>query len=196
MHTAAGIRHRCLRGSCSPSGKWTEYRNPTTRPERTDLCAATEAAWLKRPATDRRVRARKLRQRRWRCVTGPADRRRRDRRPCPCQLRAGGLCAVRGKAPLLICSGAASRRGLPYGGSTRFYGGSTRWQGSSGPVYGAAAAVRGLVSTSGRLSLCFPDDEASCCGCRGPALPAARSRLTALVVALCGERRDRSALSG
>ena len=77
----------------------------------------------------RRVRARKLRQRRWRCVTGPADRRRRDRRPCPCQLRAGGLCAVRGKAPLLICSGAASRRGLPYGGSTRSHGGSTRRQG-------------------------------------------------------------------
>ena len=53
---------------------------------------------------------------------------------------------------------------------------------SSGPVYGAAAAVRGLVSSSGRLSLCFPDDEASCCGYRGPALRAARSRLTALVV--------------
>jgi hypothetical protein len=84
----------------------------------------------------RRVRARKLRQRRWRCVTGAADRRRRDRRPCPCQLRAGGLCAVRGKAPLLICSGAASRRGLPYGGSTRFYGGSTRWQGDLGRFTG------------------------------------------------------------
>ena len=56
-------------------------------------------------------------------VTGAADRRRRDRRPCPCPLRAGGLCAVRGEAPLLICSGAAGRRGrLPYGGSTRFMG--------------------------------------------------------------------------
>ena len=53
---------------------------------------------------------------------------------------------------------------------------------SSAPVYGAAAAVRGLASSSGRLSLCFPDDEASCCGWRGPALRAARSRLTALVV--------------
>ena len=80
--------------------------------------------------------ARKLGQRRWRCVTGAADRRRRDRRRCPCQLRAGGLCAVRGKAPLLICSGAASRRGLPYGGSTRFYGGSTRWQGHLGRFTG------------------------------------------------------------
>jgi len=53
---------------------------------------------------------------------------------------------------------------------------------SSGPVYGAAAAVRGLASSSGRLSLCFPDDEASCCGCRGPALRTARSWLTTLVV--------------
>ena len=46
----------------------------------------------------------------------------------------------------------------------------------------ALAAVRGLASSSGRLSPCFPDDEASYCGCRGPALRAARSRLTALVV--------------
>jgi hypothetical protein len=83
-----------------------------------------------------RVRARKLRQRRWRCVTGAADRRRRDRRLCPCQLRAGELCARRGKAPVLICSGAASRRGLPYGGSTRFHGGSTRWQGHLGRFTG------------------------------------------------------------
>src|SRR4029077_18119053 len=97
--------------------------------------------------------------------TGGADQGRCDRLLCACQLRAGGLCAVRGKAPLLICSGAASHRGLPYGGSTPFYGGSTRFyggsargQGSSGPVYGAAAAVRGLVSSSGRLSPCFPDD--------------------------------------
>jgi len=48
----------------------------------------------------RRVRARKLRQRRWRrwrYVTGATDRRRRDRRLCPI---AGGLCVVRGKAPL------------------------------------------------------------------------------------------------
>ena len=130
----------------------------------------------------RRVRARKLRQRRWRCVTGAADRRRRDRWLCPCQLRAGELCAVRGKAPLLTCPGAASRRGLPFGGSTRFYGGFNSVARSSGPAYWAAAAVRGLVSSSGRLSLCFPDDEAPCCGYCGPALRAARSRLTAIVV--------------
>jgi hypothetical protein len=79
---------------------------------------------------------RKLRQRRWRCVTGAADRRRRDRRPGPCQLRAVGLCVVRGKAPLLTCSGAASRRGLPYGRSTQFYGGSTRWHGHRGRLTG------------------------------------------------------------
>jgi len=70
------------------------------------------------------------------CVTGAADRRRRYRRLCPCQRRAGELCAVHGKAPLLICSGAASRRALPYGGSTRFYGGSTRWQGHRGRFTG------------------------------------------------------------
>ena len=44
--------------------------------------------------------------------------------------------AMRGKAPLLICSGAASRRGLPYGGSTRFYGGSTRRHGHLGRFTG------------------------------------------------------------
>jgi hypothetical protein len=51
-----------------------------------------------------------------------------------------------------------------------------------GAGYGAAAAVRGLAGSSGRLSPCLPDDEASCCGCRGPAVRAARSRLAALVV--------------
>ena len=45
-----------------------------------------------------------------------------DSRLCPCQMRAGGLCTMRGKAPLVICSGVAGRRGLPYGGSTRFMG--------------------------------------------------------------------------
>src|SRR6266478_4599761 len=53
-------------------------------------------------------------------------------------------------------------------------GGEVIWAGLRGCGCGAGS--------SGRLSLCFPDDEASCCGCRGPALPAARSRLTALVV--------------
>ena len=125
--------------------------------------------------------ARKQRQWRWRCVTGAADRRGRDRRLCPCQLRAGELCAVRGKAPVLICSGAASRQDCLMGVQLGFMGVQL-----AGKVIGAglraAAAVRGLVSSSGRLSLCFPDDEASCCGCRGPALRAARSRLTAFVV--------------
>jgi len=136
----------------------------------------------RRPRRTRRVRARKLRQRRWRCVTGAADRRRRDRRRCLCQRRAGELCTVRGKAPLLICPGAASRRGLPYGGSARVSWGFNSVARSSGPAYGAAAAVRGPASSGGRLSLCFPDDEASCCGCRGPALRTARSWLTTLVV--------------
>jgi len=54
----------------------------------------------------------------------------------PCQLCAGELCAVRGKAPLLICSGAASRRGLPMGVQLGFTGGSTRWQGHLGRFTG------------------------------------------------------------
>ena len=57
-----------------------------------------------------------------RCVTGAADRRRRDRRLCPCQRRAGELCGVRGKAPLLICSGVASRRDCLMGVQLGFMG--------------------------------------------------------------------------
>jgi hypothetical protein len=49
--------------------------------------------------------------------------------PALVQLRARELCAVRGKAPLVICSGAASRRGLPYGGSTRWQGHLGRFTG-------------------------------------------------------------------
>ncbi len=37
-------------------------------------------------------------------------------------------------------------------------------------------------AAAGGCHCASPDDEASCCGCRGPALRAARSRLTALVV--------------
>jgi len=134
-----------------------------------------------RPVSDRnrairRVRARKLRQRRWRCVTGAADRRRRDRCLCPCQLCAGGLCAAHGKAQLLICSGAASRRDCLMGVQLGFMGFNSVAR-SSGPVYRAAAAVRGLAGSSGRLSPCFPDDEAPRCDCRGPALRAGRSRV-------------------
>ena len=54
--------------------------------------------------------------------------------------------------PLLICSGAASRRGPALWGSTRFYGGSTRWRGHRGRFAGAAAAVRELPGSSARLS--------------------------------------------
>ena len=68
-----------------------------------------------------RVRARKLRQRRWRCVTGTADPRRRDRRLCPCQLRAGGLCAGRGRRACdLLWRGEPP--GLPYGVQLGFMG--------------------------------------------------------------------------
>ena len=40
----------------------------------------------------------------------------------------------------------------------------------------------GLASSSGRLPLRVPDDDALGCGRHGPALPGAWSRLTALVV--------------
>jgi hypothetical protein len=42
---------------------------------------------------------------------------------------------------LLICSGAASRRGLPYGGSTQFYGGSTRWRGHRAGLRGCGCGA-------------------------------------------------------
>jgi len=53
---------------------------------------------------------------------------------------------------------------------------------SSGLVYAAAAAVQGPAGSSGRLSLCFRDDQASCCGCHrsGPVygpIPAHHPRL-------------------
>jgi len=60
--------------------------------------------------------------------------------------------------PLLICSGAASRRGPALWGFNSVLWGFNSVARSSGPVYGAAAAVRGLASSSGRLSPCFPDD--------------------------------------
>ena len=144
----------------------------------------------------RRLRARKLGQRRWRCVTGAAD---RGDVTAGSALVSCVLVAMRRarKAPLLICSGAASRRGLPYGGSTRFYGGSTRRQGHLGRFTGlrlrcgdrraaaggchcasrmierraAAAAVRPCVRPGpGSPSSSFP--QVTCLGRSGrPVLP-------------------------
>ena len=54
--------------------------------------------------------------------------------------------------PLLICSGAASRRDCRMGVQLGFYGGSTRWRGHRGRFAGAAAAVRELPGSSARLS--------------------------------------------
>jgi hypothetical protein len=50
-----------------------------------------------RRRTERRVRARELRQRRWRCVTVPRIAGDVTAGPWRCQLRAGERCAVRGK---------------------------------------------------------------------------------------------------
>jgi len=110
------------------------------------LSSSEAVACRARPRT--RVRARKLASGGGGASTSAADRRRRDRWLCHCQLRAGELCAVRGKAPFLVCSGAASRRDCLMG-----FNSAAR---SSGPVYGAAAAVRGRASSSRRLSRCFP----------------------------------------
>ena len=51
------------------------------------------------------------------------------------------------------------------------------WAGLRGCGCGAGTGDR-----QREAALRFPDDQVSCCGCRGPALRAARSRLTVLVV--------------
>ncbi len=110
---------------------------------------------------------------------GTADRRRRDGSAFA-SCRADGLLA-RTRKPRVICSGAASRRAALWGFNSVSWGFNSAAR-SSGRVRGAAAAVRELPGSSGRLSPCLPDDGAQCCGCRRPARPAARSRLTAIVV--------------
>ena len=149
------------------------------RPDRRSPCAVRPRRFGR---AERRVRARKLRQRRWRYVPGAADRRRRDRRPCPCPLRAGGLCAVRGKAPLLICSGAASRRGLSYGVQLGFMGvqlgGKVIWAGSRGPRLrcGNFRAAAGGCHPACQMMERRGADAAV------RSWPAARFRLTAIIV--------------
>jgi hypothetical protein len=101
-------------------------------------------------------------------------------------VRAPASCHAGGLWPSSEGPSDLFRRGWPsqlfYGGSTRFYGGSTRRQGSSGPVRGGCGCGAGTGGQQREAATVLPDDEASCCGCRGPALPAARSRLTALAV--------------
>jgi hypothetical protein len=147
---------RCRATSRTPPGSCGSVTIATSSAakHRFDLCDPTNG--FHRSADRAGGYARRLRQRRWRCVTGAADRRRRDRRLCPCQRRAGELCAVHGKAPLLICSGAASRRALPYGGSTRFYGGSTRWQGHRGGSCRSSGRLSPRCPRGGRLAMRLP----------------------------------------
>ena len=102
---ACGMRARPLascgpgRGSLDmpsrppPEGPMTFRPCSDARTDKTDLHAYDGDRPKLSHHTERPVRARKLRQRRWRCVTGAADRRRRDCRLCPCQLRAGASCA-------------------------------------------------------------------------------------------------------
>src|ERR1700688_1647511 len=80
------------------------------------------------------------------------------------------------------CSGAASRRGLPMGVQLGFYGvqlgSKVIWAG----LLGLRLRRGDWRAATGGCHYAFPDDQALCCVCRGPALRAARSRLTALVV--------------
>jgi hypothetical protein len=98
-----------------------------------------------------------------------------------CQLP--GQCAqARARKARLICPDAASRQGLPYGGSTRFHGGSTRRHGHLGWFAGLRLRLRELPGGSGRLSPCLPDDGAPRCGCCSRLLACSSVPLTAIVV--------------
>jgi len=89
-------------------------------------------------------------------------------------------CAERRR--LLICSGAASRRGLPYGGSTRFHGGFNSVARSSGRFTGLRLRCGDWRGAAGGCHCAFLMMKRHAAGCRGPALRAARSRLTVLFV--------------
>ena len=123
------------------------------------------------PVVVHRLRVRNLGPWRQRSVTGTADCGRRESSFASCH--AGGLWPSSEGPSDLLRRGWPSQ--LPYGGSTRFYGGSTRRHGHLGWFARAAAAVRGLPGSSGRLSLCLPDDGAPRCGCAVRSWPAARS---------------------
>ena len=124
------------------------------------LFCRTALSYARRPGRRqiRRVRARKLRHRRWRCVMGAADRRRRNHRPRRCQLRAGELCAVRGNALLLICSGAANCRDCLMGVQL---GSKVIWAGFPGCDRGAGTAGQQPEPVA-----MLPDEQASSCGRR------------------------------
>ena len=99
----------------------------------------------------------------------------------PAGVPAGsGPCA---EGTVLICRGAARRRGLPHGGSTRFHGGSTRRQGSSGLVRGGCGCGAG-TSGQQREAVTMPAPVMQHHGADAAARswPAARSRPTAVIV--------------
>jgi hypothetical protein len=94
--------------------------------------------------------------------------------------RADGLWTCV-KGTVLICPGAASRRGLPYGGSTRSHGGSTRRQGHLGRFARLRLRCGNCRAAGGchRASLMIKRSEAAAAVRPGPAAP---FRLTALAV--------------
>ena len=101
------------------------------------------------------------------------------RAPLPAAMPAG---SGRARKARLICSGAAGRLNCLMGVQLGFMGVQLGGKGHLGWFAGAAAAVRGLPGSSGRLSPCLPDDGAPRCGCAVRSWPAARFRLTAVIV--------------
>jgi hypothetical protein len=189
MQHLAGFKP-LARARSPPAGQFSTSAAIDFRAQNAKFWVAAQGPLADPRPAHRRVRARKLRQRRWRYVTGTADRRRREPALRPCQLRAGGLCAVRGKAPLLICSGAASRRdclmGVQLGGKVIGAGlrgcgcGAGDWRAAAGGCHcasvmmkrrAAAAAVRpGVRPGPGSPPSSFP--QVTCLGWSGrPVLP-------------------------
>jgi hypothetical protein len=101
------------------------------------------------------------------------------RAPLPAAMPAG---SGRARKARLICSGAAGRLNCLMGVQLGFMGVQLGGKGHLGWFAGAAAAGRGLPGNSGRLSPCLPDDGAPRCGCAVRSWPAARFRLTAVIV--------------
>jgi len=99
--------------------------------------------------------------------------------PLPAAMPAG---SGRARKARLICSGAAGRLNCLMGVQLGFMGVQLGGKGHLGWFAGAAAAVRGLPGSSGMLSPCLPDDGAPRCGCAVRSWPAARCRLTAVIV--------------
>ena len=86
-----------------------------------------------------------------------------------CQLPRRRTLA-RARKARLICSGVASCLNCLMGVQLGFMGVQLGGMGHLGWFAGVTAAVREIPGSSGRLSLCLPDDGVLRCGCRRPVL--------------------------